>query len=172
MSAQITANFFRDFDLSGIHFLHCFVPIERFNEVDTRPIFQRIWSEFPQIQTVVPRVNHDTDELESLKYGPDMELVPSRWRINEPTNDEHVEPREVDMVLVPLLCFDVQGHRIGYGKGYYDRFLSRCRSDCTKIGLSMFERIDRIFDAHSADIRLNYGISPSEIYEFADSSSC
>jgi 5-formyltetrahydrofolate cyclo-ligase len=159
-SARITANFFRDFDLTGLRFLHCFIPIERFNEVDTRPIFQRIWSEFPRIQTVVPRVNHETEELESLKYGPDVELLPSHWQIHEPSHDEGIEPNEVDMVLVPLLCFDLLGNRVGYGKGYYDRLLRRCRPDCSKIGLSMFDPVEKIDDAHGGDVTIDFGITP------------
>ena len=165
-SAKIAANFFRDFDFGKIHVLHCFIPIERFNEVDTRPIFQHIWSEFPQIQTVVPRVNHETEELESLKYGPEVELVQSRWDIQEPVHDEYVEPNKIDMVLVPLLCLDRRGHRVGYGKGYYDRLLRRCRPDCIKIGLSIFEPIDKIDDAHEGDVTLDLGITPTCTIDF------
>jgi len=161
ISAQIAAIFFGNFDLAAIRCLHCFIPIERFNEVDTRPIFQRIWSDFPHIQTVVPRVNHETEELESLKYGPDVELVESRWQIGEPAHNQHVEPGEIDMVLVPLLCFDRRGHRVGYGRGYYDRFLGRCRADCRKIGLSMFEPVDEISDSHAKDVTLNFAVTPA-----------
>jgi 5-formyltetrahydrofolate cyclo-ligase len=165
-SARIAANFFRDFDLTGICVLHCFIPIERFGEVDTRPIFQHIWSESPQIQTVVPRVNHETEALESLKYGPDVELVASRWQIHEPTHNERVEPSEIDIVLVPLLCFDTQGHRVGYGKGYYDRFLVRCRPDCLKIGISIFDPVDKIDDAHEGDVTLDFAVTPTATINF------
>src|ERR1044071_554192 len=79
-SAKITAQFFANVDVKNIKVLHCFIPIERFSEVDTRPIFQRLWSEYSQILTVVPRVNHDTEEIESLRYGLDTELVESRWQ--------------------------------------------------------------------------------------------
>src|SRR4029079_11816565 len=91
-SARIAANFFRDFDLASIRILHCFIAIERFNEVDTRPIVQRIWSEFPQVLTVVPRINHETEEFESLKYGPSIDLVAKKGQIEEPFHNERVEP--------------------------------------------------------------------------------
>ena len=165
-STRIAARLFRDFDLSKVKVLHCFIHIERFGEVDTRPIFQDIWSKYPQIQTVVPRVNHETEELDCLKYGQDTELVHNAWQIGEPARNDHVEPREIDIVLVPLLCFDRRGHRVGYGKGFYDRFLRKCRPDCQKVGLSMFEPIDEISDAHENDEPLDAAVTPSETISF------
>jgi 5-formyltetrahydrofolate cyclo-ligase len=166
LSAEIAANFFQNFELSKINILHSFIPIERFAEIDTRPIFQRVWNDFPGIQTVVPRINHETEELESLKYGVDVELVENKWQIGEPAHDELIEPGEIDIVLVPLVCFDLQGHRVGYGKGYYDRFLKRCRNDCARIGLSFFEPADAIDDTHSGDIRLDHAVTPAKKYDF------
>jgi 5-formyltetrahydrofolate cyclo-ligase len=165
-SAHIAARVFTDLDLSRISVLHCFIPILRFAEVDTRPIFQGIWSKFPEIQTVVPRVDHETGELESLKYGHDTELVSSRWQIGEPAHNDHVEPLKIDMVLVPLLCFDRRGHRVGYGRGYYDRFLRKCRPDCQKIGLSMFDEVDEISDIGDDDIALDAAVVPTTTIRF------
>ena len=165
-NAEIIANFFNNFDLSEIKVLHCFISIEKFGEVDTRPIFQRVWNNFSNVTTVVPRINHLTEELESLLYGPDIELVYDRWHIGEPIHDNRVEPIETDIVIVPLLCYDRTGHRVGYGKGYYDRFLARCRSDCQKIGLSMFPPIDEIPDAHDGDVRLDACVTPTEVVTF------
>lgn len=164
VSEKIADNFFADFDLNAIRFLHCFISIEKLNEIDTRPIFERVWTEFPAIQTVVPRVNHETGELESLIYARDTKLASGRWQISEPSHDELVEPREIDIVLVPLLCFDRQGHRVGYGKGFYDRFLRQCRTDCLKIGLCLFEPVDKIDDTHAGDIRLDFSITPDSLY--------
>jgi 5-formyltetrahydrofolate cyclo-ligase len=165
-SARIVTNFFSTFNLSKINILHCFISIERFGEVDTRPIFQRIWSDFPQVETVVPRINRETDELESLSYGPTTELRHNRWQIGEPVHNERVEPRDIDIVLVPLLCFDHIGHRVGYGKGYYDSLLARCRSDCQKVGLSMFPPID-IIDSSESDVRLDHCVTPTGVVSFS-----
>lgn len=163
-SLQIADLFFEKIDLSAISYLHCFISAKKFNEVDTRPIFQRVWSGFPHIQTVVPRVNHETEVLESLKYGPDIELVHNRWQIGEPAHDERVEPQDIDIVIVPLVCFDRHGHRVGYGKGFYDRFLNRCRDDCLKVGLSFFDPVEKIDDAHTGDVRLDFGITPRQVF--------
>jgi 5-formyltetrahydrofolate cyclo-ligase len=165
-SAEIVDGLFRHFDFSKINVLHCFIAIEQFGEIDTRPIFQRVWSGFPAVETVVPRIDRESDELESLRYGPDTELRHNRWQIGEPMHSDRVEPADVDIVLVPLLCFDRSGHRVGYGKGYYDRFLARCRPDCQKVGLSMFPPIDVISDSHEGDVRLDQCVMPTEIISF------
>jgi 5-formyltetrahydrofolate cyclo-ligase len=165
-SAQIIANFFSNFDLSEVRFLHCFIPIEQFGEVDTRPLFQRIWSQYPHIQTVVPRVDHEKNQLESLRYDSGVDLVLNRWNISEPSHDQYVEPIDMDVVLVPLLCFDRTGHRVGYGKGFYDGFLRRCRADCQKVGLSIFEPVDEISDSHETDVRLDSCVTPDRLFVF------
>ncbi|PYS99286.1 MAG: 5-formyltetrahydrofolate cyclo-ligase, partial [Acidobacteria bacterium] len=121
-SEVIADSFFRSFDLGGIKFLHSFIPIEKFNEVDTSLIMERVWRDQPQIQIVVPRVDHETNEMKSLKFSSDTQLVRSAWEIEEPVHDETVADAEIDMVLTPGVCFDRVGHRVGYGKGFYDRF--------------------------------------------------
>ena len=75
-------------------------------------------------------------------------------------------PAEIDLVIVPLLCFDKKGNRVGYGKGYYDRFLKQCRKDCIKIGFSYFDPIDQVEDINKFDVKLDYGITPDAIYQF------
>ena len=86
--------------------------------------------------------------------------------ITEPKTGAVVLPEQIDMVLVPLLVFDLSGYRVGYGKGYYDRFLEKCREDCLLVGLSYFEPIENISDTHEFDIPLTLGITPTSVYEF------
>ena len=70
-----------------------------------------------------------------------------------------------DLILVPLLGFDKKGNRVGYGKGFYDRFLAKCRSDVLKVGVSFFEPTDRISDVSPFDIRLDYCITPARVWK-------
>ena len=154
-SRLIAELFFGSFDLSGVSVLHCFIPIEKFNEIDTRLIIGRIWKEFPAIRVVVPRVDFENHEMNSLTFLPKTKLVRNAWDISEPTHDELVPAGEIDMVLVPGLCFDRMGHRVGYGKGFYDRFLKRCRYDCVRVGLGYFEPVEEIEDVHEGDVRLD-----------------
>ena len=163
---QIADLFFQTIDLSKINFLHCFLPIRRYNEIDTHLILEKIWRDFPRIETVVPRVNLDTNEIENLKFTHETELVLSNWQINEPSHDDIVETEKIDMVLVPLLCFDGQGHRVGYGKGFYDRLLAKCRPDTQKIGLSYFPPVPDIPDIGEHDIKLDFCVTPEKVWQF------
>ncbi len=163
-SRQIAPEFFQNFDLTQIKYLHCFIAIEKFNEIDTSLIFQRLWREFPDVTTLVPRVDFKTGEIGHLKFTSETELAPNVWDIQEPLHDESIKTEVIDMVLVPLLCFDKLGNRVGYGKGFYDRFLRKCRSDCAKIGLSYFEPVKEIADADERDVKLDFCITPGEIF--------
>lgn len=165
-SELIGEHFFASFDLSGIRFLHCFLPIEKFGEIDTRPIFHRIWRDFSFVETLVPRVNFATKEIENLLFTRETKLTPNLWQIYEPTHDELVETKKTDAVLVPLVSFDERGFRVGYGKGFYDKFLKNCRVDCLKIGLSFFPPVEKIEDATHFDVRLDYCITPEKIFSF------
>ncbi len=90
----------------------------------------------------------------------------NKWGIREPDGEQTAAPSELDIVLVPLLAFDAQGHRVGYGKGYYDRLLAECRPDCLKIGLSAFAAEERIDDIHPLDVRLDLCLTPDESVAF------
>jgi 5-formyltetrahydrofolate cyclo-ligase len=93
----------------------------------------------------------------------------NKWKISEPSTVGNLRSSvfSIDLVLIPLLCFDKKGYRVGYGKGYYDRFLTECRPDVLKIGLSIFEPIDEIIDVTEFDIKMNYCITPNKIWSFS-----
>lgn len=169
-SEKIAALFFAGFDLDKIDYLHCFLPIEKFKEIDTRLIFERVWTDFPRIRTLVPRVDFETGEMENLKFTPATELARNRWGIDEPPSrgGELIETEKIDLVVVPLLCFDRRGFRVGYGKGFYDRFLARCRKDCLKVGLSYHSppAAGEIEDATGADVPLDFCVTPSGVRRF------
>jgi 5-formyltetrahydrofolate cyclo-ligase len=165
-SQKIADAFFEIFDPGSIHSLHCFLPIERFNEIDTHLILEKLWRDFPLIETVVPRVNLDTNEIENLKFTRETELILSNWQINEPSHQELVETEKIDMILVPLLCFDERGHRVGYGKGFYDRFLAGCRPGAQKIGLSYFPPVAQIPGTGEHDIKLDLCVTPERVWHF------
>ncbi|CAN5684346.1 5-formyltetrahydrofolate cyclo-ligase [soil metagenome] len=160
--------FFQVFNLSKIKFLHCFLPIEKFREIDTKLIIDRIWREFPHIETLAPRVNFQTNEIENLKFTVETKLVRNAWQIHEPMHDKIIETEKIDAVLIPLLCFDERGFRIGYGKGFYDRFLKNCRADCLKIGLSYFAPVKKIEDAQDFDAKLDFCIAPEKVWRFSN----
>ncbi|MDQ6787692.1 MAG: 5-formyltetrahydrofolate cyclo-ligase [Acidobacteriota bacterium] len=162
-SRKIADLLLQNFDLTQINFLHCFLPIEKFNEIDTKIIFEKIWRKFPNIKTFVPRINFQTNEIQNLVFTSETELVQNAWQIHEPTDDQTIETEKIDACLVPLLCFDRRGFRVGYGKGFYDRFLKNCRADCLKIGLSYFAPVAEISDAQRFDIKLDFCVTPKRV---------
>ena len=170
MSAKIAERFFAEFDLRDVRVLHTFIRIPKFNEFDTSTIYYRIWQERPEIVTCSPRINSVTDELESYAFDENTDFVESSWGIREPAGTELISDDEIDLVIVPLLCFDEAGHRVGYGKGYYDRFLARCRPDCIKAGVSLFPPADAIADIHPGDVPLDVVITPDRNYRFTSES--
>lgn len=75
---------------------------------------------------------------------------------------------KIDMVLVPLLAFDKMGNRVGYGKGFYDRFLAECKISCKRIGISFFDPIEKIEEVDGNDISLTDCLTPSQLFNFTD----
>lgn len=147
--------------------IHTFLPIVRQNEVNTWPIIHRLWQSYPGVQVAVSVTNTSTNELSHHVLTPETSLTENRWGILEPQPTTHrLLPTKFDVVLVPLLAFDWQGHRVGYGKGYYDRFLAGCRPDCLKVGLSLFEPVERIEDVDFMDIQLDVCLTPGHYYSF------
>jgi 5-formyltetrahydrofolate cyclo-ligase len=73
--------------------------------------------------------------------------------IPEPIDGIEISTNKIELVFVPLLAFDKQGHRVGYGKGFYDKFLSECSNKTLKIGLSFFEAENEINDCNASDVR-------------------
>lgn len=147
-------------DLSTFHiFLHS--PDKK--ELDTRPIIKFLREKSKNI--LVPRMIPG-QELQHVLLTEETVLEENHWGIPEPVNGNIISPDTIDVVFTPLLAFDREGHRVGYGKGYYDRFFAGCRKDCIKVGLSLFEAVDKITDTGGYDIPLNYCVTPLRIYEF------
>jgi 5-formyltetrahydrofolate cyclo-ligase len=160
LSLKIAEHLFSNFDLDSIAAVHCFISLKHTGEVETSGIFERLWTQFPHIKTVAPLVNDKTGEIDALPFGRDIKLVENKWKIPEPPDGKEIEPNEIDLVLVPLLCFDARGYRVGYGKGFYDKFLAKCRPDCLKVGLSFFPPIERIDNIHDGDVPLDSCVTP------------
>ncbi|MET0298181.1 MAG: 5-formyltetrahydrofolate cyclo-ligase, partial [Flavitalea sp.] len=86
--------------------------------------------------------------------------------IYEPQSDHFLLPEDLDLVLVPLIAFDKKGYRVGYGKGFYDKYLANCREDCVFAGFSYFEPIPEISDRDDFDVPLDLCITPQNVYVF------
>lgn len=165
MSGEIAERFFAEVDLAGVRNIHTFIRIRKFNEIDTSNIYFRLWRDHPHVKTFAPRMNAATGELENVRFEAETEFTENLWGIREPVGDAS-DPAELDLVIVPLLCFDTRGHRVGYGKGFYDRFLAHCRPGCQKIGVSHFPPEPEIADIGENDIPLDACITPTKLFRF------
>ena len=166
LNFQLYQNFFATVDLSFLNVLHTFLPTTAKKEVDTWLVIDRIRREFPYIRIAIPKVNLQTGVFESVYFEGLHQLVVNEWGIPEPKQGIPAEPAKVDMVLIPLLAYDATGHRVGYGKGFYDKFLATCRPDCKKIGLSLFDGEEKISDFNQTDITMDRCITPTRVIDF------
>lgn len=157
---------FQKIGLPFIEYLHSYLPVHSNKEVDTFSIIDFMEFRNPGLQVVIPKTDSQTNTITNYIYNEDSILEKNKYGIMEPGGGIAVEAEKIDMVLVPLLAFDEKGNRVGYGKGYYDRFLSQCQEDVIKLGLSFFEAVDQIDDTNEFDIPLTHCVTPYRIYEF------
>ena len=164
LNERLCDNLFVKVKVSQIQVLHTFLPIEKNREVNTWLIIDRIRKDFPQVRISVPKINNQTSELEHYYFEDKDQLETNTWEIPEPIKGVPTPIEKIDAVLVPLLAFDRQGHRLGYGRGFYDRFLANCRPHCMKIGLTFFEMEEKIEGIGEKDIPLDMVITPESVF--------
>lgn len=144
--------------------IHVFLPIAKNREVDTWPIIEHLLSIDKEI--IISKTNQEDGSLDHFVFENSDQLELSAWGIPEPKNGRQVASDLIDLVITPMIVFDRLGHRIGYGKGYYDRFLSTCRTDCIKVGLSLLPPLDFIPYMDHHDVALDYCITHLGVYDF------
>jgi 5-formyltetrahydrofolate cyclo-ligase len=158
------ANNLLELPVWSLDYFHIFLQIPEKKEVNTSHILSILQGRDKQV--VIPKIGASNTLINYLLTD-GTRIVKNPWNIPEPVDGIEVPPEKIDVTFVPLLAFDDAGHRVGYGKGYYDHFLALCRPDMIKIGLSFFENAEKITDVHEADVRLDYCITPRKIYEFS-----
>lgn len=157
-SAQIFEKFKTNFNYEN-KALSIFLPIERFREVNTWEFINEYKAQY-YLPVVKP------SGLAHIKFESLAQLKRTDWGILEPQFGHEVPPSLFDAVIVPLLAFDQNGNRVGYGKGFYDGFLKDCNPDCQFIGVSFFEPEKNNITTIPTDIRLHYCITPNKVFQF------
>lgn len=145
-------------------YYHLFLPIEKHKEINTEYILQILAGKDKEI--VISKSDFESGTMIHFLLTDNTKIVTNSYGIPEPVAGLEVPISKIDVVFVPLLAFDKKGHRVGYGKGFYDRFLSECKPETLKIGLSFFEAEDLIKDVLSTDIRLDFCVTPAKIIAF------
>lgn len=157
---------FQKLSLPFLEIVLSFLPIEKQNEVGTLNITRYLQFLNPELKVAYPMSDFTNCTMKAVVINDETEFVTNEYGIAEPVGNDILEPHQINFILVPLLCFDKDGYRVGYGKGFYDKFLSRTNPNAIKAGLSYFEPIDKIADRDNFDVTLDFCITPQAIYEF------
>jgi len=172
-SGLLTDHLFEHFDVTAWHWLHVFLPIAARHEPDTWRVIHRVWADERLPRLAAPVMQPSGRALRHYELTPTTELVTNHWGIAEPRAEPAAEvaPAQLDAVLVPLLAAGHRGHRVGYGGGYYDRFLAQCPPATRFIGLSLLEHEPHestmeISDVEPTDVRLHALITPAGVRHF------
>jgi len=148
--------------------IHIFLPQRNRPEVDTWKILSRLQSIFPEKTVAVPYVIPSTKLMQHHVFSEETILIDNKWNIPEP--DPLTTPQllveKIDVIILPLLAFDRRGYRVGYGGGFYDRFLSECKSEALKIGLSFFDPVEQIEDVNEYDVAMDYCVTPAKVWRW------
>jgi 5-formyltetrahydrofolate cyclo-ligase len=91
-----------------------------YDEVETMSLIKKWCHEKTFLLPVV-----SGDDLKLVRYEGEQSLIKSKWGILEPQGEVFTDYTQIDLALIPGLAFDLQGGRMGYGKGFYDRLLSK-----------------------------------------------
>ena len=143
---------------------HIFLTIHEHKEVQTDYLLHILNGKDKNV--IVSKSDFETRTMNHVLLTDNVTIKKNEWNIPEPQNGFSVADNQIDVVFVPLLAYDVFGNRVGYGKGFYDLFLSKCKPNVVKIGLSFFDAEDLIEDVFTEDVRLDYCITPNTIVKF------
>jgi 5-formyltetrahydrofolate cyclo-ligase len=157
---------FQTIELPFLEYVLSFYPIEQNNEVDTFLITDYLHFKNLNLKICYPKTNLKDYSMKAIVCNADSIFEANAQNIPEPLDNEVADPSVIDLVIVPLLAFDLQGNRVGYGKGFFDRYLKDCREDCLRIGFSYFDPVDSIDDASEFDVPLDLCITPQRTYVF------
>lgn len=158
------ANQLLSLDIWNKTYFHLFLSIEEQKEVDTEYLLQILAGKDKEI--IISKADFVTRDMTHFLLTDNTKIRKNQYNIPEPVDGIEVPAGKIDVVFVPLLAFDKTGHRVGYGKGFYDKFLAECRTDVIKVGLSFFEPEAVIADVYENDIRLDFCVTPHTIHKF------
>ena len=158
------ANNCLNLDIWEYHNYHIFLSIEKNKEIDTNPIINIINGR--QKQVIISKSNFEDLSMTNYILDDDVVLEQNKYGIPEPKNGQKIKISSIEVVFIPLLCFDKKGNRVGYGKGFYDRFLNELPKKSIKIGLSLFSPEHSIVGINKHDVKLDYCITPKKAFSF------
>ena len=157
---------FQRLELPFLHTILTYWPIEENKEPNAPLVVDFLRFRNPSLNVAYPRMTAHDQNLEAILVDADTAFKKETFNVPEPISDHVIPPEAFDLVIVPLLISDKKGFRVGYGKGFYDKYLKQCRPDCIKLGLMYFEPVDELEDRSGFDVPLNICITPGNTYVF------
>jgi 5-formyltetrahydrofolate cyclo-ligase len=133
------------------------------SEVPTAPILERLARDGAVV--ALPRIVEG--ELVSLRWRVGDRMSPTSFGAQEPDPEaEPVNPRTIDVVMTPAAALDRFGNRIGYGGGFYDRFLTRLGSEAIRVAIVFGVQIVEELPAGGSDVGVDVAVTESETIRF------
>ena len=145
-------------------FYHIFLTIEEQKEINTDYILNVLSGKDKNI--VISKSNFEDYTMSHFLLTDHIKIKKNNFNIPEPVDGIPIPSDNIEVIFIPLLAFDKSGNRIGYGKGFYDRFLEKCKPKTIKIGLSFFEAERITFKTSEHDIMLDYCVTPNKVFQF------
>ena len=145
-------------------YYHIFLPIATQKEINTEYILHVLQGK--DKNCIISKSDFSNFKMTNYLLQDNTKIVVNSYGIPEPVDGIEIDSSKIEVVFIPLLAYDTKGNRVGYGKGFYDRFLSECAPNCIKIGLSFFEPETEISDVLDSDVKLDYCVTPNAVFEF------
>ena len=161
LSMKITSNV-NSLKIWNFNYYHIFMTLKEKNEINTEELINILRKKEKKI--VVPKIFEN--DLKNFQITDSTNFKLNKLGINEPIEGNEIKNDLIDVIFLPLIIFDIKGNRVGYGKGYYDRLLKSKSKKILKIGLSIFDPVDKILDVNNYDIKMDYCVTPKEVFKF------
>jgi 5-formyltetrahydrofolate cyclo-ligase len=150
--------------LNDISSIHLFLSIPDSQEIQTQGIITACWEK--DIQTATSITKFSPKRLGHSWFDAQTHFTSGAFNVPVPSPIIPIDDLNFDVVLVPLLCVDTSGNRIGYGQGFYDSFLTQLPQSTKKIGLSLFDPLQEKINSDPWDIALDGVVTPKELILF------
>lgn len=152
-------------DKQHIQHIHVFLSIKQLNEVHTETLIAKLLLQDKSIYTSIS--DHENNEMNTVRLTAHPTYLEDEHGIPVPSEWSDGDNSSIQLIFMPLMAYDLNGHRLGYGKGFYDRFLPKLPGKAVKAGLSYFPPENQI-PVEPHDIPLDLCFSPEGILKFTD----
>lgn len=158
-SEQIIQNLEKQLEFKNASTIHCYVSMNERNEVNTHSLIKHIIDSGKKLAVSI--TNFDDGTLSHRYLNNFEDLQRNKWGVLEPGDGEEADVEDLDLIIVPMVGGDEDKNRIGYGKGFYDRFLEK--ADCPTIGLLFDCCLVESIPVESFDVALHKCITETKV---------